>query len=330
MDYREELLGKMLNCLSLSGVTVTAQIRDAMVECIGQYEITERCTELAVLDDSNVKMIQMFLVTKKTEGGSAETAANRYGLYRRFSDDVGKPFSEINAFDIRLWLAGEQKRVCLSTAESYRTSLRSLFTWLHTEGMIPVNPMVNIKPIKHPEAIKSSFTATEVDALKGACRNVKERAMVELLLSSGLRCEEFCNLKWQDLNFETREVTVLEGKGGKNRITMMDDVARKYLLEYKKTVKGVCEYAFASRYRGQYKKKDEASVWKLLKVIGKRAGVEDVHPHKFRHTFATALYKRGMDIRMIQRLLGHSNIQTTLIYIDSDTESLKDAYKRCV
>lgn len=329
-DYREELLNKIMITLHESGIEDLDKIKAILIGCIGSYEISERCTDIVVADNSNAKLIELFFVTKQMEGCSDETTKNRFSVYKRFCEDVNKSLNDVNVFDIRLWLAKMQRTVSLSTTESYRTSLNSLFVWLHSEGFIENNPMINVKPIKHPDPIKKSFTPVEVDSLKSACKNKLERAMIELLLSSGLRCEELCELKWENINFITKDITVVEGKGNKNRITMMDDVAKKYLLEYRSSLTYESDYVFAVRYGGKIKVRTTDSVWCRLKDIAKRAGVDEVHPHKFRHTFATTLYKRGLDVRMIQKLLGHSNINTTMIYIDSDIEMLRDAYKKCV
>lgn len=329
-DLREELLNKIMINLCNEGIENLPAIRGIIVKNIGDYEIIKKCTDIVVIDSNNINMVKMFLATKKTEGGSEQTMRTRFYIYRNFIRDINKPFDKIKTFDIRLWLAKEQQRVSLSTVESYRTAISSLFNWLYTEGMIPDNPMTNIKPIKHPNAIKKSFTSLEIDALKSSCKNKIERAVVELLLSSGLRCEELCNLKWCDINFSTKDISVIEGKGRKNRITLMDDVTRKYLIDYKESLDYDCEYVFGTRYKGTIKRRDESSVWLMLKNVGERAGIKESNPHKYRHTFATNLYKRGMDVRMIQQLLGHSNINTTMIYINTDTEMLQDAYKRCI
>lgn len=329
-DYREELLNKILVALYKTGIDDLSTIKPLLIQAIGNYEISERCTDIAVIDDSNMQLIKLFLTTKKVEGGSTETAKSRFYVLREFNDTMQKPFVEVTTFDVLCWLAETQKRVSLSTAETYRATLASLFAWLAANGFIPANPMQTIKPIKHPEAIKKGFNSVEVDALKSACTTKLERAMIELLLSSGLRCEELCNLKWDDINFITKDITVIEGKGNKSRVTMMDDVTRKYLLEYRSTLDFASPYAFAVKYRGTIKVRTTDSVWRRLKSVAARAGVSDVHPHRFRHTFATTMYKRGLDVRMIQKLLGHSNITTTMIYIDSDMDMLRDAYKKCV
>lgn len=329
MDYREELLNKTLLMLNEAGIRNIDKIKTILIRAIGNYEISERCTDIAVIDDSNVKIVKLFLATKKVEGGSIQTAKTRWCVINKFNQDVNKPFCDVNTFDILRWLADEQKMVSLSTAESYRNILSSLFTWMFMNKIISANPMETIKPIKYPEALKKSFTPVEVDAMKTACKTKLDRAMLELLLSSGLRCEELCNLKWEDINFTTKDINVIEGKGNKNRVAMMDDVTKKYLLEYKKSLNFESDYVFAVKYRGMIKRRTTDSVWRKLKTIAEKAEVSEANPHKFRHTFATTLYKRGLDVRMIQKLLGHSNINTTMIYIDSDIDMLRDAYKKC-
>lgn len=330
MDYREELLNRSLLMMEEAGIGDIDRIRHILVTVIGDYDVSTKCTDLVVLDDDNIRIIKMFLATKKVEGGSDTTAQTRWYTLSRFSDDINKSFDEVTTFDILCWLAQEQKRVRLSSVESYRNTIASFFRWMLQNGIISKNPMENVKPIKHPKTVKNSFTSVEVDALKTACKKKVERAMVELLLTSGLRCEELCNLKWEDINWTTKDINVIEGKGNKNRTTMMDDVTKKYLLEYRDSLDYESEYVFAVRHNGELKQRSTDSVALKLKTIGKKAGVTQVNPHKFRHTFATTLYKRGLDVRMIQKLMGHSNINTTMIYIDSNIDMLRDAYKRCL
>lgn len=328
-DYRKELLDTTLLSLHQAGVTELGVIKAILIKSISQYEITARCTDLAIIDHTNnVNVIKSFLATKMVEGGSKRTVRTRWSILQQFDKDVRKSFCDVTSFDILNWLAQLQQRVSLSTAEAYRSTLGSLFNWMWNADLIKDNPMKLVRPIRHSDPLKRSFTPVEVDALKTACQTKVDRAMVELLLSSGLRCEELCNLRWRDINFNTKDISVIEGKGNKNRVTMMDEITKKYLIEYRDSLDFTSEYVFAVKYGNEIKGRTTDSVWRKLKTIGKIASVPEVHPHKFRHTFATTLYKRGLDVRMIQKLLGHSNINTTMIYIDSDLEMLRDAYKR--
>ena len=185
-----------------------------------------------------------------------------------------------------------------------------------------------VEAIKQSNTVEISFNKVEIDKMRNACNNEAERAMIEMFLSTGIRCEELCELKWENVNITTKDIIIFEGKGRKSRVVMMDDVARYHLLLHKAQCKLESEYVFPRKYRGEIGMKIPDAVWRNVKAIAKRAGVSNVHPHRFRRTFATMKYKRGMDIRKIQILLGHSNINTTLRYIDGDLESLRDAYKQ--
>lgn len=330
MDYREELLRRIMVGLEDEGIENLDTVKNVLIRCIGDYEITERCTDIALLDNSNEKLIKLYLDVKRSEGGSQRTRSNNAYTLRRFNMDIGKPLAEVNVFDIRLWLTNEQKRVSLQTVDNNRSVIKTMFSWLYSEGFIQKNPAENIKSIKHPKPIKKAFSTVEVDALQRACETPIEKAVVYLMLSSGVRCDELCNLKWEDVDFETNDINVIEGKGNKNRVVMIDDVAMKYLREYKPHSKYKSNFIFPTKYGGDIGAISRDSIWIMVKEIAKRADVQNVYPHRFRRTFATMKYKRGMAIHDIQRLLGHANINTTMMYIDNDMDSLRDAFKRSV
>ncbi|MCQ2508393.1 MAG: tyrosine-type recombinase/integrase [Dorea sp.] len=324
---RDDLVTKTLLLLPELGDEEIANVRSALTEALYEYEISERCTEIAVVDTENDKLIKKFLATKKLAGGSDETYRNRYYILHEFDQFIHKPFKDVDAVDILTWIKHIQSRVCINTSSSYLSIVGSLFSYLKKIKVIDDNPMEYVQAIKQSNTVEISFNQVEVDQLKDACKNEAERAMIELMLSTGIRCEELCDLKWDDINFTTKDIVIVEGKGRKSRIVMMDDVTRHHLKLHKVQGKYESEYVFSRQYRGEVSQKTTDAVWRNIKSIAKRAGVANAHPHRFRRTFATMKYKRGMDIRKIQLLLGHSNINTTLRYIDGDLESLRDAYK---
>ena len=147
-----------------------------------------------------------------------------------------------------------------------------------------------------------------------------------MLLSTGVRVSELTSMKIEDINFSNLSVHVVHGKGNKERITYTTPVAAKYLLTYlndRKEKDRDC--LFCNMYHEQLR---PGGVNRILKTIEKRAGVENVHPHRFRRTFATNLAKRGMEIQEIQRLLGHANLNTTMIYVAVDDAKVKASYTR--
>lgn len=194
------------------------------------------------------------------------------------------------------------------------------------EDIISKNPCEKIKPIKCENVRRLPFSDVQIDKLRLACRSEKTRAMIEVLLSSGVRCEELINLDINDIDIRRRSVRVRNGKGGKDRVTYISEVAAEHLDHYLNSRNDNGPELFRSQQGGRYS--DETSILRIMKSLSKRAGVDNVHPHRFRRTFATQLYRRGMDLHEIQRLMGHSNVQTTLGYIYTDDAQLRAAYQK--
>lgn len=139
--------------------------------------------------------------------------------------------------------------------------------------------------------------------------NVKHRLIIKLLYSTGLRLQELINLKREHLDFERNQLFVKQGKGNKDRITLLSQTIKDDLLIYYSTTHFTTPYLFEGR-KGKYSKK---SVQKILETKGKIIGVH-LTPHMLRHSFATHLLEAGTNIRYIQQLLGHAKLQTTQGY----------------
>lgn len=169
------------------------------------------------------------------------------------------------------------------------------------------------------------FNDVEIDKLRSVCKTPKRRAVIEVLLSSGVRCEELTNLDIGDVDMRNRTLLVRNGKGGKDRIVYISEVAAEHLERYLSTRKDSSVELFRTQQGERY---SCSGIQDMMRRLGKAAGISNVHPHRFRRTFATNLYKRGMDVHEIQRLMGHSNIQTTLGYICTDDAQLRAAYER--
>lgn len=209
------------------------------------------------------------------------------------------------------------------TRENERAVFSAFFQWMANEELIKKNPIATIKPIKCHQEIKKAFSDVEIDAIRSACKNLKERALVEFLLSTGVRVNEASNMRVQDINKETLAVHVVHGKGNKERITYTTAVAMKHLLAYVHSRTENGEQLF---YNKNHQPLENGGIRKILKSIEDRAGVADVHPHRFRRTFATNLARRGMQLQDIKELMGHSNVNTTMTYISVDDSKVHTSY----
>ena len=196
-------------------------------------------------------------------------------------------------------------------------------------GQPPVEP--EPEPAEEPEqeeVLPDLVTAEQLERLRDGCRTYKEKALVEFLVSSGCRLGELVGIQVDAVDWQGRSVVVL-GKGGKERTVYFSVRAKLMLQEYLARRKGG-EALFASS-RTPYEAMKPRAVEKALQKIGDRAGeARRVHPHLMRHTFASNALNAGMDITIIQHLLGHTDPKTTLIYAELAPRTVKYEYERVV
>ena len=300
--------------------TVTLELKD--------YDLAKRSTELVVYDDENQKVIKSFLGCLMVEGKSKGTIRQyKYSLKWLFEFLGNRKYSEITTADIMAWLAHLKMSGAKSTSvRNQRSNVSPFFTWLYNNRMIERNPIDPIKPIKVPSEEKKAFSSEEIDTIRTICKSPFERALVETLLSSGLRINELGNLKLEDVDFDQLVVHVKNGKGGKDRTVFITPVAKKYLVRYLKWNKHKSEYVFTTRLDGRY---NNNSFGEAMRQMSKRCDIH-IHPHRFRRTLATDLARKGMPIQEIQKLLGHSKISTTQGYIETSTDKVEASYRQYV
>lgn len=301
-------------------------ISDSLTKILSDYDVTEKCTDVVVYDGINERLIKQYMACLYVDGKSEKTAYQYRRACEKLSEALGKPFPETTVYDIRFYLACEKERgLSNRSIENLRANLSAFFQWMFKEDLIKKNPCMNINPIKYEDVVRKPFSDVEIDRLRMACKNKKERAIIELLLSSGIRVSELTDLRIADINRNDRSVHVRCGKGGKGRVTYTTNVAFRHLEEYWLARKDEGDMAF---YNGHHEPLNSGGVRYILNQLGKRAKVDNVHPHRFRRTFATKMASRGMDVQSIQVLLGHSNISTTMEYVYISDAKISASYER--
>lgn len=300
-------------------------LSNRITKIINDYDVTKRNLELVKYDDYNERLLNIYKGCLTIDGKSKRTIKCYEQTLKHIFDFFGsKHCDTYSVYDIRYFLACEKERgISNSTLENIRANLSAFFQWMAKEDIISKNPLVNISNIKFTKTVKNPLNEIEIDSLRSACKNDKERAIIETLLSSGLRVSELINLKIDDIDFNLLKVYVRNGKGNKDRITYITSIASKYIKAYLCGRKKESEYLFTSIFNG---KLTTSGVAYIINEIAKRANVKNVHPHRFRRTFATNLAKNGMEIQCIKQLLGHSNINTTLIYVYTSDNKVKSSY----
>lgn len=218
------------------------------------------------------------------------------------------------------------------------SGVRALFRFLLLEGYIDDDPTVLLESPRTGKHLPVVLSVEEVDAIINAIDpehpdGLRDRAVVEMLYSCGLRVSELCFLRLSDLFVEEQYLRV-EGKGGKQRLVPLSPGAVERLGQWMEaraeiTPKpGEEDYVFVSRSRGQHLSR--ITVFHNLRIYAERAGIEKtISPHTFRHTFATHLLEGGANLRAIQALLGHEDIGTTAIYTHLDRTFLREQVMEC-
>ena len=327
MDLREtiiqEVIAELEDCVAEDIINV---VQDVLVIELNKYEVQERCTDLEVLDTSAEGMLKKFIATKRIEGIADKTL-------KRYADEnlklirfLRKPLYEVTTYDLRFYLSyrRQQGKVSNRTLDGMRRCYSSFFGWLSAEGLIGRNPCAALAKIKYRKTVKKPFSAVELEKIRKACQTERDIAIVDFLYATGCRISEVVALDISDIDFDNLECRVL-GKGNKERIVYLSPVAAMHLQEYLRSRCDFSEALFAGKGSERIGKN---GIEALLKRIGKAAGVENVHPHRYRRTLATNLLDRGMNIQDVAAILGHADLKTTQVYCYISQVNVQAAYRK--
>lgn len=217
------------------------------------------------------------------------------------------------------------------------SSLKSFFKYLVGENLIRENPVETLETPKIWRKLPHLISLSQVESLlnqpdEGTTLGLRDKAMLEVLYATGVRVSELISLKLNDLNLEVGFLRSY-GKGGKERVIPLGEVAQSYLKAYlaesrPKLLKGTtCPALFISQRKGPMTRQ---AFWKILKHYVLKAGISiNVSPHTLRHAFATHLLEGGADLRSVQQMLGHSDISTTQIYTHVVQKRLREVFEKC-
>ena len=214
------------------------------------------------------------------------------------------------------------------TVDNIRRSLSTFFSWLEEEDYIVKSPMKRIHKVKTAIVIKDTIPDEKVEILRDNCNNLRDRAMIDFLLSTGIRVGELVRLNIDDIDFSERECVVY-GKGDKERKAYFDAKTKIHLINYIESRTDDNSALFVSLNK-PHNRLTESGVELRLREMGKRLGVEKVHPHKFRRTMATRAIEKGMPIEQVQKILGHEQIDTTLRYAMVNQNNVKLAHRKYI
>ena len=270
-------------------------------------------------------LLEYYLGAMRVQGRSPKTV-ERYGqILRRMLRETGCGCREMTVHHLRGYLAREKERGLQdSTLEGMRQIFSSFFGWLHREGLTERNPVANLGPIKVGKKKRAEYSAVDLQRLHEACGTDRDRAIMAFLETTGCRISEMTGLDREAVDLEHREC-VVRGKGNKERRVYFDTVTAMLLRRYLDGRKDDGPALFTG-FRGE--RLQPNGVRYMLKQVAARAGVENVHPHRFRRTLATRLARKGMPVQEVAAVLGHEKIDTTMRYVVLDGEDIRQDYRR--
>ncbi|QQS36317.1 MAG: site-specific tyrosine recombinase XerD [Ignavibacteriales bacterium] len=224
-----------------------------------------------------------------------------------------------------------------TSAARYYSSIKGFLKYLFNSGYIKQNPIEKITPPKLAKNLPQVLTVAEVESVlskpdTGEKLGLRDKAVLELLYACGLRVSELINIKISDLFFNDEIIRVL-GKGSKERLVPIGSSAVNWINEYMKTSRPqLSKKSLSGNFlflNSRGTKLSRMGIWKIVdRYLNEAAIHKDVHPHTFRHSFATHLLEGGADLRAVQEMLGHSDISTTQIYTHIDREYIKQVHKQ--
>lgn len=324
MNAKTELAKRLSETFS-GGTPVTAE---ALAAILKDYSITKESDEQR--SDLN-RRIKYYLGAKRIDGLSDKTLGNYRCNLEMFAARVNKSAAKVTTDDIRGYISylDETRHLKDTSLQTHINTLRAFFGWLHVEEKIKKNPMAKIKSLKlDKKGARQALTVEELERLRDACVTYREKALIEFLVSSGCRLSEVAQLRAADLNLADRSVQVT-GKGDKDRVVYFSVRARLMIEEYMMQRKGGDGLFVSSK--SPYEPLKPRAIQRIVHSLSERAGLEGrVHPHLLRHTFATHALNGGMDVTVIQRLLGHEDIATTQIYAELNEEGVRHQYNKYV
>ena len=279
---------------------------------------------------SNQEYLRMFLAAKTIEGCSKRTIQYYRVTIEKMLTVMNQPIRKISTDDMRSYLSQYQEWNGCSkvTVDNVRRNISSFFSWLEEENYILKSPMRRIHKIKTNQQVKEIITDEDIERLRDSCSCKRDLAMIDLLYSTGIRVGELVNLNISDVDFDARECVVF-GKGGKERKVYFDAKAKLHLQSYINSREDDNPALFVTLDAPSDRLKI-SGVEIRIRELGRKINLPKIHPHKFRRTMATRAIDKGMPIEQVQKILGHSQIDTTMQYAMVNQSNVKASHKRYI
>lgn len=295
---------------------------------LSDYEVTRKPTSEEQRNKENAELLGVFLSAKKIEGCSDKTIHYYKSSIEKLMVALAKNVREISTNDIRCYLADMQEKRGLSkvTIDNLRRIFSSFFSWLEDEDYITKSPVRRIHKVRTDKLVKEVLTDENVEILRDSCTEIRDIAMIDFLLSTGVRVGELVKINRTDIDFQERQCKVF-GKGNKEREVYFNARTKIHLQQYLNSRTDDDSALFVSLSK-PHTRLTISGVEVRIRKLGNAVKLHKVHPHKFRRTLATMAIDKGMPIEQVQKLLGHVRIDTTLHYAMVNQANVKMAHRK--
>ena len=330
-QMRDAILVGMADYVDKAVLQILCNLIEEQLVRVNVEEITTLPAEVNnSIDEQNKYVVQLFLIKK--EELKEETKYNYLNAIKKLLTQIDKPLTEMTDIDIKQYLRWYERRNVdktgkvnkASTINNERRYLSAFFNWMRVEKLIYDNPVESVGKKRTDKGQIDYYTPEEIEKLREGCQTKRDRAMIEVLRSTGLRVGEFCSINIEDVDFKTGDVWVRREKDGLNTPAYIDEAAMYYLQQYLQERTDDCEALIIGK-RAPYSRLMPCGVRAARKDIARRQGMScKVYPHKFRKTLGMTLKNKGYDIGVIQEVLGHTSPATTSkYYAESTSDTLR-------
>lgn len=312
-------------------------LEKVLQEKLYSLEVTEMETALSTDFDNNEYCIQMILFKMRKKDLSEKTIAQYLRSIRAFNDYCNKNFLKVTSMDIEVYLMefakGKKKINSNASLNNERKYLSACFKWMRKANIIPANPVENVEALKETRKPIDHLQGLEVEELRDYCSedDLRERAIIEFLLSTACRVGEAENVKIADMDLiHDKNVLLYGSKGRAYRYASIGDSARYHIKKYLDSRNDDCPYLFVSK-RGSIHQVKAETIRESLNKIKVRADMQRrVYPHLMRKTSASDMREHGAAIEDIAMILGHKDASTTIKYYAAvSMEHLRNVHSRC-
>lgn len=303
-------------------------LRRALDDELAEFDVTSAPKGVEKARKANDDLAAQFISAKRIEGCSEKTLNYYENAIRAFLDETSKELHDVTTNEIRKYLSDFQakRNSSKTTVDNVRRILSSFFSWLEDEDYIVKSPVRRIHKVRSETTVKETISDEHLEKLRDTCKEVRDLAMIDFLVSTGVRVGELVTLNRNDIDFNERQCVVL-GKGNKERTVYFNARAKVHLQNYLATRKDDNHALFVSLSAPNNRLTISGVETRLLQ-LGKEAKICRIHPHKFRRTLATMAIDKGMPIEQVQRLLGHCKIDTTLHYAMVNQTNVRIAHRK--